>query len=84
MKAPEEEPEQDDIVNPDQFQVGRAPENEKDTQTEGVEYTDDEIEFADGAGTQLDDELDAPDREDLETELDDDDDAIELDESEEE
>ena len=50
--------EQDDIVNLAQFQVGRAPEEEKqhDDQDES-EYTEDEVPFADGEGTQLDEEL---------------------------
>ncbi|RZJ88792.1 MAG: hypothetical protein EOO20_12675 [Chryseobacterium sp.] len=54
----DQEFEQDDIVNLEQFQVGRAPEEEKqhDDQDES-EYTEDEVPFADGEGTQLDEEL---------------------------
>lgn len=94
----EQEMEQDDIINLEQFQVGRAPEEEKqpDDQDEAeyteddAEYTEDEVEFADGEGTQLDEELgdDVPDADDIDADdLDDDDlddDDLPADESEEE
>lgn len=61
MKNEENEMEKDEIVNPEQFQVGRAAEEEKTIDSEDndeVEYTEDEVEFADGKGTQLDEEID--------------------------
>ncbi|MEJ2882321.1 hypothetical protein [Pedobacter sp. GR22-6] len=87
MRIPEEEPENEEIINPEQFQVGRAPEEEKPSGEEDSEdieedsdYTEDEVEFADGAGTELDEEIDTPDPEDLEDELDEIDEDFEEDE----
>ncbi|WP_421943120.1 hypothetical protein [Pedobacter sp.] len=54
---------QEDIVNPEQFQVGRSSEEEKDieksetTQTEDSGYTAQETEFADGKDTELNEAL---------------------------
>ncbi|TDO24266.1 hypothetical protein [Pedobacter duraquae] len=64
----EQEMEQDEIVNLEQFQVGRAPEEEKQHDEEDdSDYTEDEVEFADGEGTQLEEEFAADDDfEDLE------------------
>ena len=74
----DQEFEQDDIVNLEQFQVGRAPEEEKqhDDQDES-EYTEDEVPFADGEGTQLDEELgeDNNDSDEDDVDLDEDTDA---------
>lgn len=57
-QLPEEE-----IINPDQFQVGRNPEEQEDevdqdgtTGTEEAGYTPGETEFADGEGARLDQE----------------------------
>ena len=63
MKDENIESEQDEIVNPEQFQVGRAPEEEK-AESEDSEYTEDEIEFADGEGTQLEAEFDEVEEDD--------------------
>ena len=51
--------EKDEIVNPEQFQVGRAPEEDKN-ENDDSEYTPQENEFADGKGTPLAEEFDAP------------------------
>ena len=66
---------QDEIVNPEQFQVGRAPQEEKENQqgqmtdrSDEAGYTPQEDQFADGRGTQLNEEI-APDRGDIEDEL---------------
>jgi len=54
---------EEDIVNPEQFQVGRSPEEKKDieksetTQTEDSGYTAQEAEFADGKDTELNEAL---------------------------
>jgi hypothetical protein len=58
--------EKDDIVNPEQFQVGRAPQDEKEetkeqdmvNRSDDAGYTAEENQFADGKGTQLDEEID--------------------------
>jgi hypothetical protein len=51
---------EEEVVNPEQFQVGRNPEPEEQAQNQDDEntsdeagYTDGEIEYADGAGTDL-------------------------------
>jgi len=80
MNTEEENLEKDEIVNPEQFQVGRAPEEKKETEREDADYTPEEVEFADGQGTQLDEEIDAPDSEEIDLELDDDDEFDESDE----
>lgn len=66
MENTANEMEKDDIVNPEQFQVGRAPQEEKEldnqdvqNEAEEVGYTEGEVQFADGEGTQLDEEIDA-------------------------
>lgn len=51
---------EEDISNPEQFQVGRSPEEEKNiesTQTEDSGYTAQETEFADGKDTELNEAL---------------------------
>lgn len=58
--------EQEEIINPVQSQAGRAPGEDKLQKEDDSEYTEDEIEFADGEGTQLDEEFDVPDKQDLE------------------
>ena len=68
MENNEKELEKDDIVNPEQFQVGRAPQEDKEEDTgssDESEYTEQEIPFADGKGTELAEEFDEP-KEDLE------------------
>lgn len=57
-QLPEEE-----IINPEQFEVGRNPEDQDDEEnqngtagTEQAGYTPGETEFADGEGTRLDQE----------------------------
>ena len=72
----EEEMEQDEIINLEQFQVGRAPEEEKEIDQDDSTYTEDEIPFADGEGTQLEEELG---EDDIDGELDDTDDDLETD-----
>lgn len=87
----EQEMEQDEIVNLEQFQVGRAPEEEKQHDEEDdSDYTEDEVEFADGEGTQLeeefadDDDFDDLEDDDLDTDdLPEDDSLIEEDDEEE-
>ncbi len=66
---------EEDIINPEQFQVGRAPQNEKEIQEEEVSdqsddagYTPQEAQFADGKGTQLNEEIPS-DQGDIEDEL---------------
>lgn len=66
---------QEEIVNPEQFQVGRALQHEKEPQedqmtarSDDAGYTPEEDQFADGKGTQLNQEI-APDRGDIEDEL---------------
>lgn len=66
MENQENEMEQKEIINPEQFQAGRAAEEEKLQQEDDSEYTEDEIEFADGEGTQLDEEIDVPEEQELE------------------
>ncbi|RZM19257.1 MAG: hypothetical protein EOO88_38520 [Pedobacter sp.] len=66
MENQENEMEQEEIINPEQFQVGRTPEEEKTQEQDDAEYTEDEVEFADGEGTQLEEEFDAPEQEDAE------------------
>jgi hypothetical protein len=56
--------EKDDIVNPDQFQVGRTSEENTNAQDDS-EYTAEENPFADGKGTELAEEFDAPDPEEI-------------------
>lgn len=62
MKNQDQLPEEE-IINPEQFQVGRNPEERQDevdqhgtADTEQTGYTPGEIEFADGEGTRLDQE----------------------------
>lgn len=64
MENTEESKPTEEISNLEQFQVGRAPEEEKNIQEDGTEtehneagYTPEETEFADGKNTLLDDEL---------------------------
>ncbi|MES2457532.1 MAG: hypothetical protein V4594_18390 [Bacteroidota bacterium] len=59
-----------EIINSEQFQVGRAPEEEKTQEQDDAQYTEDEVEFADGEGTSLAEEFEVPEKEDLEEELD--------------
>ncbi|TCD12145.1 hypothetical protein EZ449_03780 [Pedobacter frigidisoli] len=56
---------QEEIQNIAQFQVGRANGNAPDGHPakESEEYTEDEIPFADGEGTQLNEEIGGPDDE---------------------
>ena len=67
--------EKDEIINPEQFQVSRAPEGDKeqgDQQEEMINRTDDsgytpqENQFADGNGTQLDQEVGSNENDDKE------------------
>ncbi len=64
MENPENDEQNEEIVNPEQFQVGRTPEEEKRGAGEGTGYTEGETKFADGVGTQLEEELDVSDSED--------------------
>ena len=69
---------EEEIPNIEQFQVSRSSLEEKDLEhdtdatTEDEGYTEDEVEFADGEGTQLAEEI--PDEEDEDLDLDDSDD----------
>ena len=55
-----------EIINSEQFQVGHAPEEEKTQEQDDAQYTEDEVEFADGEGTSLAEEFEVPEKEDLE------------------
>lgn len=75
MENIEENKPTEEISNLEQFQVGRAPEEEKNIQEDGTEtenneagYAPEETEFADGQGTLLDDELSEDDDSDEEFE----------------
>jgi len=72
-QLPEEE-----IINPEQFQVGRNPEEQEDevdqdrtTGTDEAGYTPGETEFADGEGTRLDQESEELDLDEDAEDLDD-------------
>lgn len=55
------EMEKDEIINPEQFQVSRSPEEDEedaDAAEEDAKYTPEENEFADGKGTELAEEFD--------------------------
>lgn len=52
------EPEEEEIPNIEQFQVGRSHSDDRDTSEGDAGYTEGEIEFADGEGTQLNEEID--------------------------
>lgn len=69
MENQEKEIEQEEIINPGQFQAGRAPGEDKLQKEDDSEYTEDEIEFADGEGTQLDEEFDVPEKQDPEDDV---------------
>ena len=56
--------EKDDIINAEQFQVGRSADDETGTQDDS-EYAPEEKQFADGKATELADEFDAPDPEEF-------------------
>lgn len=75
MKNEEDNLQQEEINNPAQFQVGRSPQEEKENSEEQMierdddaGYTPEEDQFADGKGTQLNEEI-ASDRGDIEDEL---------------
>jgi hypothetical protein len=75
MENEEDKIQKDEIVNPEQFQVGRAPQDQKENpqqqmngRTDDAGYTPQENQFADGKGTQLNEEI-APYRGDIEDEL---------------
>jgi len=77
INQPEEE-----IQNIDQFQINRSEGNAAEGHatpepSEDDEYTEDEIPFADGEGTQLDEEIEGTENED--DEILEDDDALEID-----
>src|SRR4051812_19610796 len=64
--------EKDEISNPEQFQVSRAPGEEKTTEREDdSDYTEGEVEFADGEGTDLAEAFEDTDDEELDGNLDD-------------
>lgn len=79
MENQENEMEQKEIINPEQFQAGRAAKEEKLQQEDDSEYTEEEIEFADGKGTQLDGEIDVPEKQKLEDDFESDPDGAEFD-----
>jgi hypothetical protein len=60
MENQENELEKDEIVNPEQFQVDRSANDVKPEDSEDAGYTEDEVEFADGQGTRLQEEFEVP------------------------
>jgi hypothetical protein len=68
MENQENEMEKDEVINPEQFQVGRAPEEEKNIAQDDTTYTPGEVQFADGEGTQLAEEFEDPNEQDLDDE----------------
>ena len=71
---------EEEIQNIEQFQINRSEGNAADGHatpepSEDNEYTDDEVQYADGEGTQLNEEIEGPedeeDDDDAETETDD-------------
>ncbi|RZK21297.1 MAG: hypothetical protein EOO86_01495 [Pedobacter sp.] len=63
MKNPDQEPkENEEIQNPEQFQIdrssGKAAEGHLTTEDDDEGYTAEEIPFADGSGSQLDETID--------------------------
>ncbi|RZM29168.1 MAG: hypothetical protein EOO88_06010 [Pedobacter sp.] len=75
MENQENKIEKDEIINPEQFNVGRAPQEEKEIdqndmteRADDAGYTPQEEQFADGKGTQLNEQL-GPDREEISDEL---------------
>lgn len=73
MKNQEEEPkEEQEIQNLDQFQIHRGEGNAADghapAEDDDTEYTEDEVQFADGEGTKLDEWIDDEDETDDEDE----------------
>ncbi len=68
MENNENEIEKDEIVNPEQFQVGRSPQEEKEEQSDDAGYTEEEVQFADGEGTQLAEAFDTPEEDELDEE----------------
>ncbi|WP_231463541.1 hypothetical protein [Pedobacter sp. Leaf132] len=63
MESNTENQHEEEIINPEQFQVGRAPQDEKEDLesdeplTDDAEYTEEETGYADGKGTLLDNTL---------------------------
>lgn len=58
------EPEEEEVSNPEQFQVGRSKSTDNSTeQDDDSVYTPEEKEFADGEGTQLAEAFDEEDTE---------------------
>jgi len=68
MENNENEIEKDEIVNPEQFQVGRSPQEEKEEQSDDAAYTEEEVQFADGEGTQLAEAFDTPEEDEFDEE----------------
>ncbi|PWS28718.1 hypothetical protein DHW03_02420 [Pedobacter yonginense] len=51
--------EEEEIKNIEQFQISRSEHSDDDTsEAEENEYTEEEVQFADGEGTQLDEKVD--------------------------
>ena len=80
MENQENDMREEEMINREQFQAGSAAGDEQ--RRDDSEYTEQEIQFADGEGTQLEEEFDVPDKEDLEDELDSDLDESEFEEAE--
>lgn len=74
MENQAKEIEQEEIIKAEQYQADSSPAEDQQLQDDS-EYTEDEVEYADGDGTQLDEELGVPERDDVdddyETDLDD-------------
>ncbi|QPH40183.1 hypothetical protein [Pedobacter endophyticus] len=86
MENQENNQPEEEISNVDQFQVGRSEGNAADGHApeEDDQYTSDEIQYADGEGTALNDQLgpddeDEDDDDDLDVDLNEDDDYNESD-----
>ncbi|KIA96395.1 hypothetical protein OC25_01145 [Pedobacter kyungheensis] len=67
MKNQENNQPKEEIQNIEQFQInrsqGNAAEGHLTPETEDDEYTEDEVQFADGEGTQLNEKIKGPDDE---------------------
>jgi len=67
MNSTENTPKEEEIINPEQFQVGRTPQEDKEQDDEG--YTSEEIPFADGEGTELDENIELDEDDELEADV---------------
>ncbi|MHA4896303.1 hypothetical protein ACXZ1K_16235 [Pedobacter sp. PWIIR3] len=70
MENQENQMEEPEIINPEQFQVGRAPIDEKVEGQEDAEFAEEEGSFADEEVSLLEEDVEVPDQEDVEEDLD--------------